>query len=205
MATVAEMKARLAQHAAKSLRPQVDTGVSDVEVKHQQATTVETSADLRSAVGTSNTLGQPVASTSGDAANAQATGDSLQVVTNVQPTALVVVERPDPEVNSTVGSGPASETKLDLSNPVHQSFLQRLSDLEAALLAKDPLMKTHLGQIHRTMIEHEEITNLLTIGEISKIMAAQQVHTNTILVKDAVKSSKAKAVNKTASLGLGDI
>lgn len=132
------------------------------------------------------------------------------VQTDLQPAALVVVERP--AVSTAVGQSSASgadvqspTTQLDTSNPVHAGFLQRLADLEAALLARDPLMKTHLGMIHKTMIEYEEIPNLLTIAEIRTIMEAQQSHTGVVLRQDVVKSSKAAATRKSAQIKLEDV
>lgn len=125
----------------------------------------------------------------------------VSVVTEVQPPDVVVVERPEPE-----GDKPAElVTKLDLSNPIHASFLQRISDLEAALLTRDPLMATHLKEIHKTMIEYEEISPLLSVEEISKIMAAQQTHVAVFLRQEVVKSSKAAASKKAAKVTLEDI
>lgn len=98
-----------------------------------------------------------------------------------------------------------SPTDLDTSNPVHQNFLQRLSDLEAALLARDPLMKTHLGEIHKHMIQYEEIANLLRPEEIAKIMAAQQQHTGIVLRAETLGKSKAATNKKAAKISVGDI
>jgi len=100
-----------------------------------------------------------------------------------------------------VGSG----TNLDTSNPVHQGFLQRLAELEVALLERDPLMKTHLGAIHKAMIQYEEIANLLRPDEIAKIMAAQQAHTGMILKAEILGKSKAATNKKAAQLGLNDV
>lgn len=66
-------------------------------------------------------------------------------------------------------------------------------------------MKTHLGMIHKTMIEYEEIPNLLTVEEISKIMTAQQAHTGVVLRQETVKSSKSAATRKSAQIKLEDI
>lgn len=138
----------------------------------------------------------------------------VSVQTELQSTTLVVVERPVESAdisgtgNATVSDGrgmAASATNLDTSNPVHANFLQRLADLERALLERDPLMKTHLGVIHKTMIEYEEIPSLLTIDEIRKIMEAQQQHTGVILRAEVAKSSKASATKKSAQIKLEDI
>lgn len=129
------------------------------------------------------------------------------IETDLQPTTLVVVERPvsspseDTEARDELQPG----TNLDITNPVHQEFLQRLSDVETALLNRDPLMKTHLGAIHKAMLQYEEIANLLRPEEIAKIMAAQQAHTGIVLRVETVSKSKAAASKKAATLGLNDV
>lgn len=136
---------------------------------------------------------------------------SRELVVELQPAALVVVERPmeiqnqDSGDRRISGSELESKTNLDCTNPVHASFLQRLGELEASLLTRDPLMKTHLKVIHETMIAEEEIVNLLTVEEISKIMASQQVFTNTVLARDVAKSSKARNSSKAAQISLDDV
>jgi len=140
--------------------------------------------------------------------------EPLVVVTEVQPAALVVVEQPaerelgsrgtqDGEQRSDGSDGPSTE--LDLSNPVHAGFLQRLEDLETALLARDPMMPTHLAEIHKTLMQYDDIMPLLSVEEISKIMAAQQTHVALFLRQEVVKGSKASAVKKTAKVTLDDI
>jgi hypothetical protein len=99
-----------------------------------------------------------------------------------------------------------STTKLNPSEPVHFELLTRLGQLEEALLARDPLMKTHLGAIHKQLITHEELVHLLSPVEIGKIVAAQQAHTNTSLAQEVTTTSgKAKAAKRAAQLGLGDL
>lgn len=104
-------------------------------------------------------------------------------------------------------AAPLAETpKLDAANPIHFELLDRLAQLEAALLARDPLMKTHLGAIHKSLVQHEELVHLLSDEEIGKIVGAQQQHTNTTLAANlSSKAGKAKAANRTAQLGLGDL
>lgn len=175
MATVAEMRARLAKYAVP--KPTI------VEVKDEpERVTSIPSPPIQETVELS-------------------TGP---IVTELQPTTLVVVERvlDSPSEASSDLESSDTGTRLDRSNPVHANFLQRLSDLEAALLIRDPLMRTHLGEIHKAMINYEEIPSLLTVDEISKIMAAQQVQTNTVLVASI---SKAAASKKAPKVTLDDI
>jgi hypothetical protein len=95
---------------------------------------------------------------------------------------------------------------LNPSEPIHFELLDRLSNLEAALLARDPLMKTHLGAIHKQLITHEELVHLLSPAQIGEIVRAQQAHTNTSLAQEVTTTSgKAKAAKRAASLGVSDL
>lgn len=184
MATAAELKARLAKYAVKK------------EETNDTPQTPKTSAP--------EAAGRSVP-TPGTGEITQVVAREGTVITDVQSTDVVIVERPvEQSVPDRVTSS-ATETDLDTTNPVHQSFLQRLNDLEAALLDRDPLMKTHLGEIHKAMIQYEEIANLLRPEEIAKIMAAQQQHTGMVLRAEVVGKSKTAASKKAAQLGLGDV
>ena len=91
-------------------------------------------------------------------------------------------------------------------SPQHELLLQKLSLLEEALLSGDARMKDHLKESHRLLISHDELAHLLTIEEISKLMAAQQKHTDTILVGSTTgKSGKTTAAKKATGLGMGDL
>lgn len=139
---------------------------------------------------------------------------AVQTVTAIQPTDVVVLERPQVVEGESgrngfdEGVGLGTATDLDPTNPVHFAFLDRLKQVEETLLARDPMMKTHLLEIHKAMIQHEEIVNLLRPQEIAKIMAAQQTHTNMVLVRDSVKKtpSAAKSLQaKAAKISLDDV
>lgn len=136
--------------------------------------------------------------------------ESLDVVVlsdQLQPTTMLVVEQPvdDGELSSDDGRPVLEEsTELDRSNPVHFNFLSKLKELETALLVRDPQMKTHLAAIHKTMIQYDDIPNLLSAQEIAKIMSAQQVHTNTTLAQTVAKKSSSKK-SVTSNLTLDDI
>lgn len=101
---------------------------------------------------------------------------------------------------------PAATTKLNPADPIQFEFMTRLAQLEEALLARDSMMKMHLGAIHKAMITHEELVHLLSDEEIGKIVGAQQSHTNTSLaIEVSSKKGKAAAANRTAKLGLDDL
>lgn len=189
MATAAEMKARLAKYAKPA------------EPAQRPSTPV---------------VAQPVEEVL-PAVRTTVPDQTLAVQTDVQSTDVVILERPNSLDHNLPGGSTSQEsndggavvpgvsTNLDVSNPVHQDFLQRLADLEAALLIRDPLMKTHLGAIHKMMIGYEEIANLLTVEEISKIMEAQQQHTGIVLRAETVGKSKAAATKKANQLSINDV
>lgn len=92
------------------------------------------------------------------------------------------------------------------TTPQHAAVLERLGQLEIALLEKDPLMKGHLLEIHKHLIQFEELVHLLKDDEIGVLMAAQQVHTNTVLIGSAsTAAGKAKAIKAGAKLGVADL
>lgn len=96
--------------------------------------------------------------------------------------------------------------EFDMSNPVHAECLQRLANLEAALLAKDPSMKQHLLEMHKQLIGYEELVHLLSDEQIGIIMSAQQIHTNTILTgSTSTASGKKKAAAAGAKLTIADL
>lgn len=99
-------------------------------------------------------------------------------------------------------------TELDKSNMTHAIFLQRLHQLDEALLNRDPKMRDHLKEIHTMMQQHDEIVSLLSNEEVARIMAAQQSHTNTTLVQAVVKktSTATKAASaKAAKMTMADL
>lgn len=181
MATAAELlKARLAKYSVKA--------ADDTPKTTQTAATTESANSVR---------------TETPAQTPEVLAPEISVTTDVQSTDVVIVEQVRMGEQDVVPGG--AGTDLDTSNPVHQDFLQRLADVESALLNRDPLMKTHLGAIHKAMIQHEEIANLLRPEEIAKIMAAQQAFTGVQLRAEALGKSKAAASKKAAKISVGDL
>lgn len=96
--------------------------------------------------------------------------------------------------------------RLDATNAVHFDMLTRLAQLEEALLARDPLMKVHLGAIHKLWTQNEELVHLLSDEEIGKIVAAQQAHTQTSLISEiTAKAGNAKAAARASKTTLADL
>lgn len=144
-----------------------------------------------------------------DSDPAPATTDVV-LVSELQPAVVVGLESELATPQQTVEAcdelrSGGSETDLDLDNPIHQQFLQKLSYLEDALLRRDPMMKHHLATIHKTMIEYDEIPVLLRPQEIAKIMAAQQAHTNVVLAVTTAKKAKKASSKALANLSIDDI
>lgn len=207
MATAAELKARLAKYAVKKEQPneQVQRAELSDNGPGRGTSAVSTTAATDGS-GSSALTGTVSQEVSPSELPVQHSAVSTVVLSDqLQSTEVVVVERPVEQAVSDRTTASTSDTDLDTENPIHQNFLQRLADLETALLARDPLMKTHLGEIHKHMIQYEEIANLLRPEEIAKIMAAQQVHTGIQLKAEALGRSKAATSKKAAKLGLEDL
>ena len=220
MATVAELKARLLKYGKPNGAAQAATAAGATSIpavvpvperaeRQVPVPVAEQAAVLAERPTDSSTVGHSTESNGRQESQVvDGPAVSMEVVTELQSTDVVIVERPVPvEVETSIedGTGKLPETNLDISNPVHQGFLQRLAELEVALLERDPLMKTHLGAIHKAMIQYEEIANLLRPDEIAKIMAAQQAHTGMILKAEILGKSKAATNKKAAQLGLNDV
>lgn len=97
-------------------------------------------------------------------------------------------------------------TPSEPTSPEHGKVLERLQSLEDALIAQDPMMKVHLAEIHKHLIQYEELVHLLTEDQIGILMAGQQSHTNTVLVGSAsTGKGKAAAVKAGAKLTISDL
>ena len=78
-------------------------------------------------------------------------------------------------------------------NPQLVALLPKLDALEKALLTADPLMPTHLKEIHKHLIQYEELAHLLTEEQISIILEGQQKKLGVLL---AAETSKTKSSTK---------
>ena len=75
-----------------------------------------------------------------------------------------------------------------------------LASLEAALLAKDPLLSQHLRNTHSVLISYPETVHLLDDSEIARIIDAAEVHTKTQVVKATVAGKGSKKQMTIADL-----
>jgi hypothetical protein len=86
---------------------------------------------------------------------------------------------------------------------VMSKLVMAMASVESALLTKDPEMPRHLQESHRLLITYPETVHLLEDKEIAALIQAAEQHTNTQIVKDAVKG---KANNKAlARLSASDL
>jgi hypothetical protein len=90
-------------------------------------------------------------------------------------------------------------------SPQHQSVLLHLEEVEKLLLARDPAIKGHLAEIHKNLIQFEELTHLLTDEEIGVLMAGQQIQTDTTLLTEAKKASKSRTSAAAGRLTISDL
>lgn len=79
---------------------------------------------------------------------------------------------------------------------------EKVSSLEAALLARHPTMPTLLRDIHSALRAQPENVTLLSEQEISTLVQGLQVQTNTFLATSVTKESK-KSTGTKALLAKG--
>lgn len=92
-----------------------------------------------------------------------------------------------------------------MANPIPEhpklaELLPKLTALEEALLKNDEKMPSHLKEIHKYLIQFEELAHLLTEEQIAGIMEAQQKVTGIRLAQET-KSEKGNA-NRTNLKGI---
>lgn len=74
-----------------------------------------------------------------------------------------------------------------VDNPIHpklQELLPKLDALEASLLANDPKMPVHLKEIHKYLLQFEELSHLLSEEQIATILDAQQRKLGVVLAEE---------------------
>lgn len=64
-----------------------------------------------------------------------------------------------------------------------------LGDVQATLLAKDPMMPQHLRSSHQLLISYPETVHLLTDDQVALLISAAQEHTKTMIVSAAAKKA----------------
>jgi len=82
--------------------------------------------------------------------------------------------------------------KTTPDHPIHV-VMERLALIEQKLLQNDPQIGTHLKEIHKHLMEYEELSHLLTPEQIGVLMKGFQKHTTIQLVVEGVKKSGGKS------------
>lgn len=85
--------------------------------------------------------------------------------------------------------------------PQVTALLPKLAQLEADLLAGDPLMKGHLKEIHKTLIQYEEISHLLSEEQLATILDAQQRQVGILLAEETKSKKSGGAASKLPKVG----
>lgn len=80
-------------------------------------------------------------------------------------------------------------TNSNIPPEVLSSVQEKIQLLEAALIAKDPELRTHLQAIHKTLLTYPETVALLRDEEIGTTIRAMEAYTNTKIVEDKVKGT----------------
>lgn len=91
-----------------------------------------------------------------------------------------------------------------LPQEVYARLEMNLASLEAALIAKDPMMPQHLRNSHAILISYPETVNLLADDEIARLIDAAEIHTGVEIVK-AVAAGKGKSDKGLKKLQVSDL
>jgi hypothetical protein len=78
---------------------------------------------------------------------------------------------------------------MTTDHPKLAELLPKLKQVEDALLAADPKLPNHLKEIHKYLIQFEELAHLLSEEQISVIMDAQQKVTGIRLAQETAKGT----------------
>jgi len=89
----------------------------------------------------------------------------------------------------------------NLVHPQIPALLEKINALQQSLLANDPKMPDHLKAIHRTLIQYEELSHLLSEEQIATILEGAQKKLGIILAAEtsATKGGKGKGLKNIAA------
>ena len=90
-----------------------------------------------------------------------------------------------------------SQSNVDVVEFARLDVLGRLQQLEETLKTQDPQLPVHLQNIHKTLLQYEELVHLLKDNEIKVLMDAMQKYRKVELVKEAATSKGKKSLGKT--------
>lgn len=91
------------------------------------------------------------------------------------------------------------------SNPQVDKMNALLTQLEQALVDKDPKMPNHLREIHKHLIQFEELSHLLTEEQIGVIITAQAGKLNVVLAEETKKSKGKSSASSLKGISADDL
>lgn len=89
-------------------------------------------------------------------------------------------------------------------NPALEEISIKIQKLQDLLLASDPKMPEHLRAIHRTLVQYEELSHLLSEDQIAIILEGAQKKLGMILA-DETRNSKSKTSSKLKGVTADDL
>lgn len=89
---------------------------------------------------------------------------------------------------------PEAPNELDF---IKLGVQERIDLIAKKLLEIDPMLPTHLGFIHKELIQYEELVHLLSDEEIKNLVAGQKKHAGVQLVKESIKTKSTGSKSKT--------
>jgi len=87
------------------------------------------------------------------------------------------------------------------THPQMPSVLEKIEILRISLLTADPKMPEHLKAIHRTLVQYEELSHLLSEEQIATILDGAQRKLGIILAAEttATKPGKGKGLKNVSA------
>jgi hypothetical protein len=89
------------------------------------------------------------------------------------------------------------DNSVDVVEFARLDVLGRLAQLEETMKTTDPQIPVHLNNIHKTLLQYEELVHMLKDPEIKILMDAMQKYRKVELVKEASTSKGKKALGRT--------
>lgn len=74
----------------------------------------------------------------------------------------------------------------------------RINEIADGLLKQDPMLPVHLENIHKQLLQYEELVHLLTPEQIGQLMSGQKRHAAVQLVKEVVAKKSTRIPKTTA-------
>lgn len=98
-------------------------------------------------------------------------------------------------------SNTSTPTTIIPPHPQMAGVLEKIENLRLSLATADPKMPEHLKAIHRTLIQYEELSHLLTEDQIAVVLDGAQRKLGVILAAEttATKPGKGKGLKNVTA------